>query len=169
MSNRYIKRCLTSPRKCKSKPQWDINSHLQERLLSKTRKTAKQWLADLAVTHLHVDKPGGRTGEWDRLCNPGFQCREIKPQNLWLKKPIGVVAAGETPSLTGEFTGKTHRGPRMYTNPPTQESAPERPNLLVGSGGSDWKLSKWHCSLSDPSPSHKPQRSTTGCPALVNT
>ena len=28
------------------------------------------------------------------------------------------------------------QGPRMYTNPPTQESAPG-PNLLVGSGGSD--------------------------------
>ena len=29
------------------------------------------------------------------------------------------------------------QGPRMYTNPSTQESAPEKPNLLVGSGGSD--------------------------------
>ena len=29
------------------------------------------------------------------------------------------------------------QGPRMYTNAPTRESAPEEPNLLVGSGGSD--------------------------------
>ena len=28
----------------------------------------------------------------------------------------------------------------MYTNPLTWESAPEGPNLLVGSGRSDWKL-----------------------------
>ena len=28
-------------------------------------------------------------------------------------------------------------GPRMYTNPPIQESPPEGPNLLVGSRGSD--------------------------------
>ena len=47
-------------------------------------------------------------------------------------------AAGETPSLTGEVIGETHRGlERMYTNPPTWEAAPEGPTLLVGSGGSD--------------------------------
>ena len=34
----------------------------------------------------------------------------IKPQSLGLKTPVGVEAAvGETPGLTGEFTGETHR------------------------------------------------------------
>ena len=34
-----------------------------------------------------------------------------KVSNYWLKSPVGVeVAAGETPSLTGEFLGETHRG-----------------------------------------------------------
>ena len=42
-----------------------------------------------------------------RLHNPGFQLREIKLQNLLLKKPVGVEAAGETPSLTGEVVGET--------------------------------------------------------------
>ena len=32
-----------------------------------------------------------------------------KPQNLWLQKPVGVVAGGDTPSLTGEIIGETHR------------------------------------------------------------
>ena len=41
-----------------------------------------------------------------------------------------VEGAGKTPSLTGEFVGETH-GPRTYTNPPTQRSVPEGPNLLV--------------------------------------
>ena len=42
--------------------------------------------------------------------NPGFQLREIKPQTLLLKIPVGVEApAGGTPSLTGEFIGETHR------------------------------------------------------------
>ena len=55
--------------------------------------------------------------------------------NNWLKTPVGVEAAvGETPSLTGEFLG-----PRTYTNPPTQEAAPEGPSLIVGGRGSDWK------------------------------
>ena len=38
----------------------------------------------LAIPHLHVDKPGGKTGEQDRLCNLGFQHRNRKPQNIWL-------------------------------------------------------------------------------------
>ena len=29
------------------------------------------------------------------------------------------------------------QGPGIYTNPPTQESAPEGPDLPMGSGGSD--------------------------------
>ena len=37
--------------------------------------------------------------------------RGNKASNLWLKTPVGVEAvAGETPSLTGEFIGETHRG-----------------------------------------------------------
>ena len=42
------------------------------------------------------------------------------------------AAAGETPSLTGEVLGDP-QGPRTYTNPPTQEAAPEGPNLILGS------------------------------------
>ena len=34
------------------------------------------------------------------------------------------------------------QGPRTYKNPPTQESVPEGPNSLVGSGGSDWKCAR---------------------------
>ena len=70
---------------------------------------ARQPLVELAVPHLHTDKPGETTVEWDRRHNLGFQCREIKLQNLWLKKSVRVEAVGETPSLTGEFTGETHR------------------------------------------------------------
>ena len=43
---------------------------------------ARWWLADWAVPHSHADKPGGTTREQDRLCNPGFQFGEIKPENL---------------------------------------------------------------------------------------
>ena len=52
---------------------------------------------------------------------------------------MGVEAAvGETPSLTGEVVGETHRGlEHAQAHPPTQESVPEGPSLLVGSGGSD--------------------------------
>ena len=43
---------------------------------------ARWQLEDQEVPHLHADKPGGTTGERDRLNNPGIQPREIKPQNL---------------------------------------------------------------------------------------
>ena len=57
-----------------------------------------------------------------------------------MKTPVGVEAAAEeTPSLTGEFVGDP-QGPRMYTGPPTQEAAPEGPNLTVGSEGSERKM-----------------------------
>ena len=47
------------------------------------------------------------------------------------------MAAGETPSLTEELVAETHRVQELTQTPPTQESAPEGPNLLVGSRGID--------------------------------
>ena len=46
------------------------------------RKLSKAVSGRLAVPRLWAEKPGGTTGEQDRPCKPGFQCREIKPQNL---------------------------------------------------------------------------------------
>ena len=42
----------------------------------------RQQLVEWAVPHSNVDKPGATTGERDRLCNPGLQFREIKPQSF---------------------------------------------------------------------------------------
>ena len=70
---------------------------------------SRQQLVDQAVPHLHADKPGGTTGEPDRLNNPGLQRGEIKPQNLWLQKLVSVAVVGGTPSFTGEFVGEAHR------------------------------------------------------------
>ena len=85
------------------------------------------------VRHLRADKAGGTTGMRQTM-----QLRVLaweKPQNLWLKKPMGVVVVGETPSLTGEFIGETHRVLECtQTHTPTQESAPEGPNLLGSRG-----------------------------------
>ena len=82
----------------------------------------RQWLVEQVVPHLCVDKPRGKTGQPDRPSNLGFQCGEIKPQNLWLKKPVTVEVAGETPSLTGELNGETHRGPECaQAHPPGKQ------------------------------------------------
>ena len=59
--------------------------------------------------------------------------RGNKASYLLLKTPVGIeAAAGETPSLTGEFV-EDPQGPRTYTNPPNREPASEGPNLIVGS------------------------------------
>ena len=89
------------------------------------------------VLHLSGDKPGGITGERNRLLNPGFQGRKRKPQTSDYKILWGLWQWEETSSLTAEFIEETHRVPELYTNPPTQESAPEGLHLLVGSRGSD--------------------------------
>ena len=114
----------------------------------------ERWqLADWVVPHLHEDKPGGTTGEWDRQHNPGFQHGKIKPQNLWLKKLEGVVTAGETPSLTEEFIGETHRVlERTQNHPPTNQHQKDPICLWVVEEvtKSRQELSKQHCSLSHP-------------------
>ena len=76
---------------------------LAERTHSKAadggRGRARWWLASKAAA--------GGTG--DRLCKAPVWGN--KASNHSLKTPVGVeVAVGETPSLTGEFFGKTHRG-----------------------------------------------------------
>ena len=61
------------------------------------------------VPHLHEDKSGGTTGD-ETDPQPRAPARGNKALNLRLKTPVGVeVTAGETPSLTGEFVGETHR------------------------------------------------------------
>ena len=76
------------------------------------------WLADREVPHLCADKPGGTTGKQDRPSNLGFQCGEIKSQNLWLKKSVGVEEVGETPRFRGEFIGETYRVTECTQNHP---------------------------------------------------
>ena len=64
--------------------------------------------------------------------NPVFQCRNIKPQNLWLQKSVGVAEAGETPSLTGEVSGDTHRILECaQTHPPEKEHQKSTISLWV--------------------------------------
>ena len=55
----------------------------------------------------------------------------------------------------------------MYTSPPTQESAPEGPNLIVGSRGmtdSGWRAKQAALSLSDPFPTYRATTQPSGLP-----
>ena len=102
----------------------------------------------------------------------------LKLQSLWVKKE--KTTCGDWSSRRNwqqshrKVCWRDPQGPRMYTNPPIQESAPEGPNLLVvGSRGSDWKLAESWTSSTVPSrtlpPHTAPQCSNVGYPALVNT
>ena len=107
--------------------------------------TARWWLADQVVPHLHADKLGGTTGERDRPRNPGFQLRKRKPQ-LLDGKTCGACSSRRNSQPHRRVPWRDPQGPRTYTNPLTWESSPEGPNLLVGSGGSDWKPAKCRAS-----------------------
>ena len=41
------------------------------------------WLEDQAVAHSCADKLEEASEELERPHNPGFQCGEIKPPNIW--------------------------------------------------------------------------------------
>ena len=133
----------------------------------------RAWLRERVVPRYHEDKLGGTTGERDRLCNPGFQHREIQPQNHYMKTPVGVEGVAKTPSLTGEVVGETHRVlERTQTHPPRNQHQ-KGPICLWAAGEvteSRGELSKRHCSLSDPPPHTASQcGNAVGCPALGNT
>ena len=55
--------------------------------------------------------------------------RPLAEKNLW-----GLRWQEKLPA-SQEFAEETHKVPRTYTKPPTRESAPEGPNVIVGSRG----------------------------------
>ena len=109
-----------------------------ERTCSKeTDQVDARWLLVVcAFPHMCVEKSEDTTRKRDRLHNPGFQHRQLKPQNLQLEKFVGTEVVGGTPSLTGKFVGEIHRVLEC-THPPAWASAQEGPNLLVSNGASD--------------------------------
>ena len=81
------------------------------------------------------------------------------------------MAVGEIPSLAEESIGKAH-----VVLECTQTYSPEKQHLkghnhIVGSEGSDGvgqEPSKWHCSLSDPSPTNSATMQPKGLDTLAN-
>ena len=67
-------------------------------------------LADPETPHSCTDKLGGTAGS-KADCAAQGPVRGNKASNFSLKTPVGIEAAvGETPSLTGEVVGETHKG-----------------------------------------------------------
>ena len=61
--------------------------------------------------HSQINRTNGKRRGTKQTSQPRAPARGNKVSNLCLKTPMGVGAvAGETPSLTGEVVGETHRG-----------------------------------------------------------
>ena len=80
-------------------------------------------------------------GPGDRPHNPGLQ-HEEKRNKTSKYKTCGGCGSRRHSKPHKRVCWRYPQGPRTYTKPPTWESAPEGPNLLVGSGGSDLELAK---------------------------
>ena len=97
-----------------------------------------------------------------------------KASNHWSKTPVGdEVTAGETPSLTGEFAGETHRGLELTQTHQPRNQHQKGPIWLWVVGESDWNWAESRASATatscTPPPHTVQQCSNVGCPALVNT
>ena len=132
----------------------------------------RSWWTWQSHIHTQIYQEEQRGSKIDRP-TPGLQCRKIKPQTSDWKPLGGWGSSGRNSQTHRRVHWRDPQGPRTYTNPPTWESAPEGPTLLVGSGGSDWKLAESRASTIatfwTPSPYTTSQRSDVGCPSWVNT
>ena len=155
MPPRTIKRRMTTNLKTKK----NQNCQKIELYGSLTTKELKKKHSSRLVRGAETGSQGGE--DLRQGGSPTFACGHTRRNNWRMRQTAQprVPAQGNkaSKSLTlktcggcgGRRTSKPHRrvhwrdpqGHRMYTNPPThpptQESAPEGPKLLVGSGGSD--------------------------------
>ena len=132
---------------------------------------ARQQLADQEVPYLCANN-------WEEQLGTETVQPRIPVQGNKASKPLTVkICEGWGGRRNSQPHRRVHwrdpQGPGTCTNPPTWESAPEGPNLLVGSGRSDYKRSEKRASDIVPSltppPHTMPQRSNQSCPVLANT
>ena len=83
----------------------------------------------------------GRQGSswwtWQQTLQPRVPAQGNKASKPLTENICGGCGSGRNSQSHRRILWRDPQGPRGYTNPPTWESAPEGPNLLVGNGGSD--------------------------------
>ena len=92
------------------------------------------WRTGWSHSHAQINWEKQLGSKTDHTTQDSSRGKESLKTSGW--KTCGGSSGERNSSLTGEFVEETHRVLEC-TNPPTQESAPEGPNSLVGSGGSD--------------------------------
>ena len=120
----------------------------------------KAWRCNLSYKRSQEEHPHQKASQltpWSWTS----QVLELKNKILFLKppppkKPVGVVVVEETPSLTGEFVGGTHRVLECTQAHPPGNQHQKGPICLwvAGEVTKSQEPSKWHCSLSDPCPTY---------------
>ena len=80
-----------------------------------------------------------RKNNWGarQIAQPGVLVQGNKTSKPLTEKICAGCGGGRNCQPHRRVRWRDQPGPRMYTTLPTWESAPEGPNLLVGSGGSD--------------------------------
>ena len=138
----------------------------RDRQLGQRGHAARQWLAnqgrwqlaDWVVSHLCVNKLGGKNGEWDTL-QPRVPVWGKKASKPLTEKTCEGCGSRRNSQPYRRVCWRDPQGPRTYTNPRTQESAPEGPICLWVAeevNESSGESGKRHWSLSDTSPTYSP-------------
>ena len=85
--------------------------------MERTHRQGGSWRSGPSHIRMQINQEEQLGSETDRATQGSRW--EIKLQNL-IETPVEVEAAGETPSLTGESVGETHRVlEHTQTHPPT--------------------------------------------------
>ena len=116
---------------------------------------SRRWISDQVVLHLCVDKLGQLGSKEDHAAQGSSEGKEsLKTsvyKNLWglwwqEKLPASQESLSERPTGSQNVHKPTHTG-----------ISTRRPNLIVGNGGSDWKLAESRASGTVPSQTPPPQ------------
>ena len=105
------------------------------------------------------------------MMQPRFPAQGNKASNLRLKTPVGIeVVAGETPSLTGQFLGETHRVlDCTQAHPPWNQHQKGPICLRVAGEVTDSQLRAEQAALFPLRPLHHNSTIDLDCPALAST
>ena len=101
-----------------------------------------------------------------------FRCLDLRTGNPLAVKTCGGCSSRRSCQSHRRVNWRGPRGHRIYINPPTWESAPGKhlkglTSLMESRGEwlkADWKPSKWHCTLSDPSLTYYATMQQSGLP-----
>ena len=120
-------------KKHSSRPVGGVETRSQGGVAARGPRQARWQLADQTAP-IYMWKTGRNNWRIRQTTQPRVPARGNKASKSLAVKSYGGCSSRSNSQPHRKVSWKDPRGPRTYTNPPTQESAPEGPNLLVGTG-----------------------------------